>query len=375
MTASKAKLSEVAEIIAGQSPPSSSYNTDGNGLPFLQGKADFGKISPKIRIWCDAPQKTAEPGDILISVRAPVGPTNICDLKACIGRGLSAIRVSNKIKREYLFGYLRANESKIASLGKGSTFKAITQRDLQNLIVPIPSIEEQTQFVKLYEQSSELIEKRKQAIELLDKYLISTFLKMFGNPMSNPKNWDLKKFGAIGKLDRGMSKHRPRNAPELLGGDHPLIQTGDVSNAGIYIRTYKTTYSDIGLKQSKKWPKGTLCITIAANIAKTGILDFDACFPDSVVGFVPDERQTNTLFIHYWISFLQEMLERNAPVSAQKNINLKILRDLDVFMPPIESQNKFAEIVRQTELIRQKMFSQSEELDKQFRALMQKAFN
>jgi len=375
MTASKAKLSEVAEIIAGQSPPSSSYNTDGNGLPFLQGKADFGKISPKIRIWCDAPQKTAEPGDILISVRAPVGPTNICDLKACIGRGLSAIRVSNKIKREYLFGYLRANESKIASLGKGSTFKAITQRDLQNLIVPIPSIEEQTQFVKLYEQSSELIEKRKQAIELLDKYLISTFLKMFGNPMSNPKNWDLKKFGAIGKLDRGMSKHRPRNAPELLGGDHPLIQTGDVSNSGIYIRTYKSTYSDIGLKQSKKWPIGTLCITIAANIAKTGILDFDACFPDSVVGFVPDVRQTNNLFIHYWISFLQEMLERNAPVSAQKNINLKILRDLDVFMPPIESQNKFAEIVKKTELIRQKMLIQSEELDNQFRALMQKAFN
>jgi type I restriction enzyme, S subunit len=251
----------------------------------------------------------------------------------------------------------------------------LNRNDVYSIVAPIPSIKEQVEISNVLRKADSLNQKRKQATDLLNEYLKSVFLEMFGNPMDNSKKWSLKKFGTIGKLDRGISKHRPRNAPELLGGDHPLIQTGDVSSPGIYIQTYKSTYSDIGLKQSKKWPKGTLCITIAANIAKTGILNFDACFPDSVVGFIPDQNQTNNLFIHFWISFLQEMLERNAPVSAQKNINLRILRELDVFMPPIESQNKFADIVIHTELIKQKMLAQSKELDNQFQALMQKSFN
>src|SRR3989339_1881231 len=189
MIVSTAKLADIAEIIAGQSPPSSTYNKNGIGLPFFQGKADFGKVNPKVRVWCDAPQKTAEPGDILISVRAPVGPTNICDTKACIGRGLSAIRVNHNIKNEYLLAYLRANESRIASIGKGSTFKAITQKDLQNLQIPVPSIEEQTKFIKTYNLSNSLIEKRKRATVLLDEFIKSVFLEMFGNPVLNTKGW------------------------------------------------------------------------------------------------------------------------------------------------------------------------------------------
>ena len=127
----------------------------------------------------------------------------------------------------------------------------------------------------------------------MEDFLRSAFLEMFGDPVTNPKGWPLIKFSEIGELDRGKSQHRPRNAPELLGGPYPLIQTGDVANSGGYIRSYKSTYSEIGLKQSRMWPKGTLCITIAANIAKTGILTFDACFPDSVVGFSPNKK-TNT---------------------------------------------------------------------------------
>jgi len=177
---------------------------------------------------------------------------------------------------------------------------------------------------------------------------------MFGDPVLNTKNWKTLKFEEIGTLERGKSKHRPRNAPELLGGIHPLIQTGDVSNAGTYIETFSSTYSDLGLSQSKKWPKGTLCITIAANIAKTGILTFDACFPDSVVGFIPNEKLTNNEFILFWMSFLQKSLEEMAPESAQKNINLEILRKLDVIVPPIDIQEKFAQQVRKAELVKKK---------------------
>ena len=153
---------------------------------------------------------------------------------------------------------------------------------------------------------------------------------------------------SLSEFGRGISKHRPRNDPKLLGGDYPLIQTGDVANAGLYITSYNSTYSEFGLKQSKMWEKGTLCITIAANIAKTAILTFDACFPDSVVGFTSNEK-TNNIFIHYWFLFFQAILESQAPESAQKNINLKILSELRAIVPEKEKQDEFVDFIHQVD--------------------------
>ena len=157
----------------------------------------------------------------------------------------------------------------------------------------------------------------------------SRFIEMFGDPVTNSFNLPLSSLSQLGKFGRGVSKHRPRNAPELLGGKYPLIQTGEVANSDLYILSYQNTYSELGFKQSKMWKAGTLCITIAANIAKTAILTFDACFPDSVVGFSANDK-TNNIFIHYWFGFFQQILESQAPESAQKNINLQILSDLFV---------------------------------------------
>ena len=171
---------------------------------------------------------------------------------------------------------------------------------------------------------------------------------MFGDPVSNSYDLPEATLPDLGKFGRGVSKHRPRNDIKLLGGKYPLIQTGDVANAGLYITSYSNTYSELGLKQSKMWDKGTLCITIAANIAKTAILEFDACFPDSVVGFTANER-TNNIFIHYWFSFFQAILESQAPESAQKNINLKILSELKVIVPEKKKQDEFAFFVEATD--------------------------
>ena len=166
---------------------------------------------------------------------------------------------------------------------------------------------------------------------------------MFGDPFKNEKKRDLSNLNDLGYFGRGVPKHRTRNATELLGGDYPLIQTGDNLNSGLYIYNYNSTYSELGLKQSKMWHKGTLCVTIAA---QTSILTFDACFPDSVVGFIPN-KNTNNIFIHYWFGFLQKIIDSKATQVAQKNINLQILSKLDVINPPIELQNKFDKIVEQ----------------------------
>ncbi len=196
---------------------------------------------------------------------------------------------------------------------------------------------------------------------------------MFGDPVTNPMGWDIEELGLIGVLDRGRSKHRPRNAPELFGGSYPFIQTGDVANSSGYIKSYKQTYSEQGLKQSKLWSKGTLCITIAANIAKTGILTFDACFPDSIVGFLPHQK-TNTDFIQQWFSFIQQNLEDTAPESAQKNINLEILRGLPVPLPPLPLQEKFAQIVQKHERFRTQQREAQRQAEHLFQTLLHRAF-
>lgn len=171
---------------------------------------------------------------------------------------------------------------------------------------------------------------------------------MFGDPVYNTLKLPTKPLSELGSLDRGRSKHRPRNDPRLLGGPYPLIQTGEVSNAGLYITGYQNTYSELGLKQSKMWKAGTLCITIAANIAQTAILTFDACFPDSVVGFIPTD-EINIIYMHYWFSFFQKILDEQAPQVAQKNINLKILSELQVAIPSTEEQSDFAAFVEQVD--------------------------
>lgn len=337
------ELQDVAEIIAGQSPKSEFYNEKGEGVPFFQGKTDFGDDYPTVTTWCTKPKKMAEEGDILFSVRAPVGPTNIAKVDCCIGRGLSAIRLGKEIERSYLRYFFKKIEEKISDQGRGSTFKAITQKDLKALKIPLPTLSEQKAIVAKLDRSQRLIDIDRQMLAKYDELIQSVFLEMFGDPVRNEMGWEVKKLGDVGILARGKSKHRPRNDPSILGGKYPLIQTGDVSNAGLFITDYDSTYNEDGLKQSKLWEKGTLCITIAANIAKVGILDFDACFPDSVVGFKSDKA--SSMYIYTWMGFLQSIIEEQAPVSAQKNINLRILRDLDITFPPFELQRKFESTV------------------------------
>lgn len=264
-------------------------------------------------------------------------------------------------------------KKQIARLITGSAQLNFGPSHLKQIDVIVPPINIQNNIVNILDKSKYLIDKRKEQIESLDELVKSQFIEMFGDPVTNSKGWKKKKLNELGELSRGKSKHRPRNAPELLGGPYPLVQTGDIANAGIYLKEYTQTYSELGLKQSKMWDKGTLCITIAANIAKTSILTFDACFPDSVVAFIPNDK-TNNMFIQFWMSFLQKILEDSAPESAQKNINLKILSEQNVIVPPIELQNQFADFVNQVDKLKFEMENSLKELEDNFNSLMQKSF-
>ena len=279
------------------------------------------------------------------------------------------------LNRDYLAVFLRSDSFVTWAVSKtaGAKMPRLGTKDLMNAEIPVPNIERQKEIAEKFKKLEQLISLRKQQLAKLDELLKARFVEMFGDPVKNTMDWEIKPLSELGELNRGVSKARPRNSPELLGGPYPLIQTGEVANAKTYITSFNSTYSEKGLAQSKMWPKGTLCITIAANIAQTSILTFDACFPDSVVGFI-SRNMTNELFIHYWFSFFQKILDEQAPQVAQKNINLKILSELNVIVPPLSLQNRFAAFVEHVDQQKQTVQQSLEKLELMKKALMQEYF-
>ncbi|WGW00169.1 restriction endonuclease subunit S [Vibrio sp. YMD68] len=160
-----------------------------------------------------------------------------------------------------------------------------------------------------------------------------------------PEGWSQVKLSDLGEVNRGRSRHRPRDAAHLYGGPYPFVQTGDVKASKGRVTQHSQTYSEEGLAQSRLWPKGTMCITIAANIAETGILTYPACFPDSVIGFIADESKCNVYFIEYVFRLLRKRIQAQATGSVQDNINLQTLERLLFPIPALEEQNRIAAVL------------------------------
>ena len=265
--------------------------------------------------------------------------------------GFCAVRANESLMDAALLYHLLASDQFLTQKDQnssGATQKAITNAGLRKIVTQVPDLPEQRKLAANLDCIEQMMANRREQLVSFDQLVKSRFIELFGDPVYNTKKLPTKRLAELGSLDRGRSQHRPRNAPELLGGPYPLIQTGEVANAGLYITGYSNTYSELGLKQSKMWKAGTLCITIAANIAQTSILTFDACFPDSVVGFIPGDS-ISAIYMHYWFGFFQKILEEQAPQVAQKNINLKILSDLSVVVPNQEQQKDFIAFVEQTD--------------------------
>ncbi|MBI4682782.1 MAG: restriction endonuclease subunit S [Nitrospirae bacterium] len=160
-----------------------------------------------------------------------------------------------------------------------------------------------------------------------------------------PNKWSHKKLNELGFVGRGKSRHRPRNEPLLYGGQYPFIQTGDIKTANLHISEYSQTYNEKGLAQSKLWKPGTLCITIAANIAETAILKINACFPDSIVGFVADPKTADVRFIKYYIDLTKLQMQNVSKGTTQDNLSLDKLLSFDFIVPPLPTQHKIASIL------------------------------
>lgn len=164
---------------------------------------------------------------------------------------------------------------------------------------------------------------------------------MIYNETRYNSHWNTKKLSELGTFARGKSKHRPRDDERLYeGGGYPLIQTGEVKAANLYITSHEQEYGEFGLAQSKLWDAGTLCITIAANIAETAILGYPMCFPDSVVGFSAFPSESSEKFMHYVFTYIRNSIQNSVTGSIQDNINIDYLSQLDFKVPPKSYQDK-----------------------------------
>lgn len=212
-------------------------------------------------------------------------------------------------------------------------------------LVPIPPLKLQEKIVQILDKftdyvtelTSELTSRKKQYSFYRDKLL------SFEDEIYQVE-W--KSLSEVAKdFGRGKSKHRPRNDARLYGGDIPFIQTGDIREAGKWIENYSQTYSAFGLQQSKQWEKGTLCITIAANIAETGLLGFDACFPDSIIGFVANPKFAITEYVYYYLNSIKDYLANKSYGSAQDNLNLSTFSSLKIPVPSLEIQSRIVQVL------------------------------
>lgn len=374
----------VAEVSAGQAAPQDEKYFSSSGHPFIRaGSLDLlcsgGTIHALEHIEPDIAKKfrlKLFPKDTVVFAKsgmsAKLGRVYRLVEPSYVVSHLATVTPKEDLDPGYLTHFLVKNPP--SRLIPNDAYPSIRLSEIENITIELPLIKEQRRIAAILDKADAIRRKRQEALKLADDFLKSVFLDMFGDPVTNPKGWELGTLLDLGSLDRGVSKHRPRNAPELLGGAYPLVQTGEVANCDRYILKHKSTYSERGLKQSKMWPKGTLCITIAANIAKTGILNFDACFPDSIVGFLPKDTYSID-YVQIWFSFLQKSLEESAPESAQKNINLEILKNIKLPIPTREIRQAFAKKALQIEIVKKRYHSYLQDSELFVGSLQQQFFN
>ncbi len=342
----------------------------GEGLK--KGEYKFFTSSDKQTKFIDQYNQYNQDGEYLIFATGGHAGIHYCNEKFSTSTDCFIVKVDKKVLAKYVYYYLFGKIQLLEEGFKGAGLKHISKGYIQDIKLFYPENKEtQKAIVSILEKAEKAKEWRKEADNLTQDFLESTFFEMFGNPINNDKNWIKCNLSKYGLLARGKSAHRPRNAKFLYGGKYPFIQTGDVRQSdSIYLKKYTQTYSEEGIKQSKLFYRGTLAITIAANIGETAVLAFDSYFPDSVVGF----KVESPLFMSYLLKCYKPLLDSLATNTAQKNINLAILNNLEVIDIPIALQNKFASIVQEVEKLKQHQKRSNQEINNLFNALMQKAF-
>ena len=372
------KLKDVCKINMGQSPDSSSYNESGEGIPFFQGNADFGDRYPVTRIWCSEPKKVAQENDILISVRAPIGAINYSKEKWCIGRGLAALTVDKtKISEKLLFWVLKAKKEELNRQGTGSTFKAISKKSLEELLIPQIDIKEQEKDVEILEKIYMIIQNKHKELKLLTDLISARFVEMFGtldNPTQNFQTARLEELcskitdGKHGGCVQEKGTKRYFVGAREIYDDKIHYDTAPEININEFEKDYKRCNVEIG---------DFLIVNTGATIGKSAIATDErtihTLLQKSVALLKVRKELLNSVFLK-WCYRVNTKMYMVESASAQANLLLSKIRKTKIYVPDINLQNKFASFVQQVNKSKFEVQKSLEKTQLLFDSLMQEYF-
>ena len=349
------KLKEVCMINMGQSPDSSSYNEKKEGIPFYQGNADFGEKYPITRVWCNTPIKIAQSGDILISVRAPIGALNYAKEECCIGRGLAAITPDKeKMSLEFVYWFLKGKNLELNRKGTGSTFKAISRKVLEEIMIPDINLKKQCEYANVLEKIHAAIQMRKQELKHLDFLLKARFVEMFGDPVANEMGWDTLPLENACKAIVDCPHSTPSYTKEDTG--FRCIRTSIVKKNRILWDEIEYIPEDEYVKriQRKKPDVGDIVYTReGAILGIAAIIDrnCNVALGQRSMLLSPNINKCASEFLCVAMnsdSFLDNAL-KGVSGSASPHINVGDIKAFRMIMPPIELQNQFVDFVHQVD--------------------------
>lgn len=335
-------LRDICKINMGQSPESTSYNSDKQGVPFYQGNADFGALYPNPRIWCSKPIKLAKENDILISVRAPVGALNFSKEECCIGRGLAAITlVSNDFLIEFIYWSLRRGVKELQSKSTGSTFKSINKKVLEEVRIPKISLKDQEDIIKNITLLTNILTKYEQEIVFLDELVKARFVEMFGDPVSNSKDLPVQKMNNVAPICQYDGSFE--ESVWLLNLDMVESQTGRIINYNIVSK------DEIGGSVCTFDENNVLYSKLRPYLNKVVIPDGKGYATSELVPLRPDPKIINRIYLAYLLRSNEfvEMIKEKVAGAKMPRVSMSDFREFNVPVPLLELQNQFASFVQE----------------------------
>jgi len=365
-------LGEVCKLNMGQSPDSSTYNDNGEGVPFYQGNADFGDIHPITAHWCTSPTKIAEDGDILISVRAPIGALNIATERCCIGRGLAAITVDSKVvSRDYIWYMLKSRVATLQAMGTGSTFKAINKNVLNDMQFILPTLEEQREIALNLSKIDTVIRICTDLMNKLDVLVKSRFVEMFGDPVTNPLKWNVKPV-----IDECECMVPGRDKPKSFTGDIPWITIEDLIVNGITEKSKSglgLTIDEIKEVNRKVIPVGSVIMSCVGNLGICSIAGQEMIINQQLHSFQCKEK-INNVYLMFNLTYRKDYMNKWASNTTVLYMNKSICNSIPIMLPPLALQEQFAAFVEKTDKSKLAVKQVLEKAETLKKALMQEYF-
>lgn len=386
MTWQTAKIGEVCDVVSGATPKTGEPEFWDGDVPWVTPK-DLSDLDSKML--SDTPRKITRAGlescsarmlpaqSVLFSSRAPIGLVAINNIPVCTNQGFKSMVPRNgRISSDYLYWWLRLNREPLDRLGRGATFKEVSKKIVEEVEIPLPPPAEQKRIAAILDAADKLRVKRRQAIAELDTLLQSTFIDMFGDPVTNPMGWEVLPFGELGDTITGNTPSR--KCPEYYGDAIEWIKSDNINDPEFRLTRAEEGLSEQGKKIARIAPIGSILVTCIAGsracIGNAAIADREVAFNQQINAFVPGKRIL--LWFAFGLFLVGKRLVQRASTNSMKGmVSKSAFAAITVPVPPLDIQHRFATIVESVERQKARMRAHLAELDALFASLQSRAFS